>query len=122
MTNRELLYAPADQLGSDDRQKQVMLQAEVTPLPCPACRNPLWPLRASGLTIDEFDFGLTDRKYRCPFCLAELERVVPVIAVGPGWFWMLNHDWLAERLAKARQYDEDTALKEVNACPATPPG
>jgi hypothetical protein len=79
---------------------------------------------AAGVGADDrrVRVGLAGRKYRCPHCLAELDRPVPVEAVGCGWFWQLNPDWLAERLAKARQYDEDHAIKEVSSCPPTPPG
>ena len=34
---------------------------------------------------------------------------MPFISTGgPGWHWQLSHDWLAERLHKARLYDQMT--------------
>jgi len=112
MTNRELLRAPSEALGPVDRQRQFVLTAELTPVPCPACQAPIDSIAAAGLTIDQYDFGRTTPTYRCPHCTAVLERVVPVVAVGPGWSWQLHRDWLAERLAKARAYDRDRGLKE----------
>src|SRR3954468_981185 len=122
MTNRELLHVPKETLGPVERQRQFVLNVELTPVPCPACQAPVDALTAAGVDIDQFDFGRTRLKYRCPSCAAELEQVMPFVAVGPGWFWTLNHDWLAERLAEARVYDRDHATEEDTACPKTQPG
>src|SRR4051812_35526935 len=107
MTNRELLRAPKETLGPVDRQRRFVLTAELAPVPCPACQAPVDALAAAGLDVDAYDFGRTPRVYRCPHCAAVLERVVPFVAVGPGWFWTVHPAWLAERLAKARQYDRE---------------
>jgi hypothetical protein len=108
MTNRELLRAPQAALTAVDRQKQSALRVELTPVPCPACQAPTDALTAAGTDIDAFDFGAAGREHRCPHCQAELELVVPVLAsAGPGWHWQLKHDWLADRLARAKMYDRD---------------
>ncbi|HEY1377731.1 MAG TPA: hypothetical protein VGF55_13110 [Gemmataceae bacterium] len=122
MTNRELLHAPKEALGPADRQRQFVLNVALTPVPCPACQAPVDALAAAGVGVDRYDFGRADRAFRCPSCAAALEQVVPVLAVGPGWFWELDRDWLAGRLAKARQYDREHATGEGTACRATPAG
>src|SRR5262245_63750081 len=109
MTNRELLMTPKEQLSQAERQKQYVLRVELTPVSCPACRQPVDALAASGTDIDEYDFGSTKKEYHCPHCGAGLEQVVPFISTGgPGWHWLLSHDWLAERLHRARLYDQMT--------------
>jgi hypothetical protein len=112
MTNRELLKTPKERLSSLDRQKQHTLQIELTPVPCPVCRTPLDAVTASGIDVDEYDFGKTNREYRCPHCKAELELVVPVIALGPGWHWQIRHEWLTAMLAKAWAYDGESQREE----------
>jgi len=92
MTNREMLRAPGEALSAVDRQRPFVLTAELTPVPCPACRAAVDAITAAGLDIDQFDFGRTRPTYRCPRCAAALERVVPFVAVGPGWFWTLHRD------------------------------
>jgi hypothetical protein len=109
MTNREMLKTPKEQLSQAERQKLHVLRTELTPVPCPACRQPVDALAASDTDLDQYDFGRTQRSYRCPHCTAGLELVVPFISTGgPGWHWILSHDWLAERLHRARLYDQMT--------------
>jgi uncharacterized protein (UPF0212 family) len=109
MTNRELLKTPKELLSQAERQKLHVLRTELTPVPCPACRKPVDALAASDTDIDAFDFGTSKKAYHCPRCGAGLEQVVPFIAAGgPGWHWLLSHDWLAERLHRARLYDQMT--------------
>ena len=105
MTNRELLKAKKETLGSTDRQRQHVLQIEMVQLPCPACQNGVNALQAAGVDVDEYDFGAKQREYHCPHCQAELELVVPFIAVGPGWHWILKQSWLQEQLRKAKEFD-----------------
>lgn len=105
MTNRELLRTPKERLGPVNRQRQHVLRAELSPMPCPACLRPLDALTAAGTDIDSYRFGAETSIYRCPDCGAVLERVVPFFAIGLGWHWQLNHPWLAERLRRARLYD-----------------
>lgn len=105
MTNRELLRAPPEKLSALDRQRRHVLAVESSPAPCPACRTPLDAITAAGLDIDQYTFGCDTPTCRCPHCGAVLDRVTPLVAFGPGWHWRLNHDWLAERLGKARLYD-----------------
>ena len=62
---------------------------------------------AAGLDVDEYASGTDTPGYHCPHCQAVLDRVTPLIAFGPGWHWQLNHNWLAERLNKARLYDRE---------------
>ena len=45
----------------------------------------------------------------CPHCRAVLNRVTPLIALGPGWLWEIDRAWLAERLEKARRFDQEHA-------------
>ncbi|MFO0881287.1 MAG: hypothetical protein U0840_28610 [Gemmataceae bacterium] len=106
MTNRELLNAPKERLGPVDRQRQHILRGELAPMPCPACLRPLDALTAAGGDIDSYRFSADTPVYHCPDCGAVLDRVVPIFAIGPGWHWQLNHSWLADRLRKARLYDE----------------
>jgi hypothetical protein len=108
MTNRELLAAPRDSLSPAERQKQYVLRAESSPMPCPACRKSADAMTASGTDIDRYRFGVATTSYRCPHCSAELEIVVPFVATGPGWHWELRHDWLADRLLKASLYERIT--------------
>src|SRR5262245_9335849 len=109
MTNRELLMTPKEQLSQAERQKQYILRIELTPVPCPACRKPVDALAAPGTDIDAYDFGQSPREYRCPTCGAGLELVVPFIATGGrGWHWQPQQHWLAERLHKAKLYEQLT--------------
>ena len=107
MTNRELLRADDEHLTELDRQKRHVLRIELAPMPCPACHTPVNALTSAGIDIDAFDFGATKLTYRCPHCKAELVQIVPFVAIGPGWYWHLSHDWLAERLHKAREYERE---------------
>jgi hypothetical protein len=107
MTNRELLRAPRERLSTLDRQRQQVLQVESCPVPCPACEAPVDAVTASGRDIDEYPFGREPPTYRCPHCAAVLDRVTPLVAFGPGWHWQLNHEWLTERLRRARLYDRE---------------
>jgi hypothetical protein len=107
LTNRELLTIPKEHLGALDRQRQHILTIELTPMPCPACQKPVDSLTAAGIDIDAYKFGEEKLAYHCPHCHAQLEHVVPFIAIGPGWHWQLKHEWLTEMLAKAWTYDRD---------------
>lgn len=106
MTNRELLATPDEELASVDRQRRHCLHVANLESPCPACQNPLNLFVAAGIGIDEFDFGATPYHFSCPGCRAELEQVVPVVAIGPPWHWTLKPDWLRSQLEKAKAWDE----------------
>ena len=107
MTNRELLRAPPEKLSPLDRQKRHVLAVESTPVPCPACTTPVDAVTAAGLDVDEFTFDARTPTYRCPHCRAVLDRVTPVVALGPGWHWAVNREWLADRLGRADRYDAE---------------
>lgn len=107
MTNREILKLPREHLGEVDRQRQFLLRAEATPVPCPACKRPLNAFEAAGIDLDDYDFGHTKHEYRCPGCAAELEQVTPFFASGGTlWHWHLQDAWLRERLDRARAFDQ----------------
>ena len=109
MTNRVLLMIPKERLTPAERQKQFLLLTEVTPAECPACRELCDALTAAGIGVDAFDFGSGPRTYHCPRCGVTLERVAPPPALArPGWHWRLEPAWLAERLHKARLYEQMT--------------
>jgi hypothetical protein len=113
MTNRDLLNTPRHHLSPRDRQRQHVLRVETTPVPCPVCRQPLDALTAAGIDVDQYDFGKSRHKYRCPHCRAELELVVPVISLGgPGWHWQIQHQWLSAVLEKARAHDREHPTQE----------
>jgi hypothetical protein len=114
LTNRDLLTTPKEELSPVDRQRQQVLRIELTPMPCPACHEPVDALSAAGINIDDYSFGSEKPAYRCPHCQAQLEQVVPFIAVGPGWHWQLKHEWLTEMLAKAWAYDRE--VKDRASC------
>jgi hypothetical protein len=107
MTNRELLEAPQETLSPAQRRQQTMLRVELTPLPCPACRQPTDALSAAGIDVDAYRSDAGQASYRCPHCGAQLEQAVPFVATGPGWHWRLGADWLAERLCQADLYDRE---------------
>src|SRR3954453_5392639 len=105
MTNREILKTPKDLLGEVDKQRLFLLRVESTPVPCPACKQPVNAFEAAGIDLDEYDFGNTRYEYRCPGCGAALEQVVPFIAGGGAlWHWHLKDSWLQERLRRARGF------------------
>lgn len=107
MTNRELLNTPEQMLSGLDRQRLFILRVDGTPMPCPACKQPVNLFDAAGIDLDAYDFGTTKHAYGCPACGAELEQIVPFIAGGgPGWHWEIRHTWLQERLRKAKAFDE----------------
>ena len=109
MTNHELLRTPDHLLGELGRQRRFLLRTEGTPLPCPACKEPVSYFQAAGIDPDAYDFGATRHDCRCPTCGAELEQVVPFIASGgASWYWQLKDSWLQEQLRKARLFDEQT--------------
>ena len=103
MTNRELLRTTPERLGALDKQRRHVLAVESTPAPCPVCRAPVDAITASGLDVDQYSFDAKTPNYCCPHGQAVLDRVTPLIALGPGWLWQINHDWLTERLEKARR-------------------
>ncbi len=109
MTNRELLRTSPEKLAPLDKQRRHVLAVESTPVPCPVCKSPLDAITASGLDIDQYSFDVKTPSYRCPHCQAVLDRVTPLIALGPGWLWEINREWLAERLGKARRFDQEHA-------------
>ena len=84
----------------------------MTPTPCACCKAPLDALTAAGIDVDAYDFSGKIRWYRCPHCRAELEMVVPVVAVAGSWHWALKHEWLTAMLAKAWAYDREPPNKE----------
>jgi hypothetical protein len=106
MTNRELLGAPSGALSGPDKQRQFLLRVELMQVACPACLTGVDAISAAGIGVDEYRFGEEKHEYRCPHCGAELEQVVPVLSAGPPWHWALRHGWLAERLERARLYDQ----------------
>ena len=89
-----------------DRQRLFLLQVESKPMPCPACKEKVNIFDAAGIDIDTHDFGKTRYEYRCPHCSAELEEVVPFIAIGNHWHWELKDSWLQNQLHKAKMFDE----------------
>jgi hypothetical protein len=105
MTNRELLNAPQEGLSPAQRRHQTLLRVELTPLPCPAYRQPTDALSAAGIDVDAYRLDAEPPPYRCPRCGAQLEQAVPFVATGPGWHWRLGAEWLADRLRKADLYD-----------------
>jgi hypothetical protein len=107
VTNRELLRAPPDRLSPLDKQRRHVLAVESAPVPCPACRTPVDVITAAGIDVDQYTFDARAREYRCPHCGAVLDRVTPLVALGPGWLWQLNTEWLTGRLEKARRYDQE---------------
>jgi hypothetical protein len=106
VTNRELLNAPRESLSPVERQKQFILRVQRTPSSCPACRELVDALTASGLDVDRFEFGVETPPFRCPHCSAVLEQVVPLVAAGSLWHWQVNHDWLKDMLHKARLHEK----------------
>jgi hypothetical protein len=104
VTNRDLLNAPRESLSPVECQKQFVLRVQRTPSPCPACREPVDALTASGLDIERFEFGVETPPFHCPHCGAVLEQVVPLVAAGSLWHWQVNHDWLEDLLHKACLY------------------
>jgi hypothetical protein len=107
VTNRELLRASPATLSPLDKQRRHVLAVESTPVPCPVCKAPLDAITAAGLDIDHYRFDAKTPSYRCPHCHALLDRVTPLIALGPGWLWQINNEWLAVQLDKARRYDQE---------------
>jgi hypothetical protein len=107
VTNRELLSAAREVLTELDRQRQFLLQTDGTPMPCPACKNPVNLFDAAGIDLDAYDFGSTSYACRCPSCQAELEQILPFMAgLGPPWHWQLKDSWLQEQLSKARAFEQ----------------
>ena len=113
MTNRELLKTPREHLSPLDRQHQQVLRTELAPVPCPACRTPLSALGGAGIGMDDESNDKPLRNYRCPHCQARLDLVVPFFAVGPGWSWELNHEWLTDRLGRADSFDRKHSEKQI---------
>jgi hypothetical protein len=101
-------------LSEVDKQKRHVLEVELTPMLCPACLRRTDAITAAGVGVDAYRFGAVKYDYQCPHCGAELEQVVPAFSVGPPWHWQIKHSWLAQRLEKARQFDE---LKEDDGGP-----
>jgi hypothetical protein len=113
MTNSELLTTPREVLGALDRQRLFLLRVESQFMPCPACQKPVNALVAAGITIDEYDFGVSQPAYECPRCHAELEQIVPFFCIGPLWTWQLKHEWLRQQLAKAKASEPITQTEGV---------
>jgi uncharacterized protein (UPF0212 family) len=116
MTNRELLQTLPELLDGLGKQRQFLLRVELTPMPCPCCRNGVHALEASDTDLERYDFTTTKVDYRCPHCGAELEQVVAVFNVAVLWHWELKPAWLRRQLDKARRFDEQTGQK-----PSPPP-
>jgi hypothetical protein len=115
MTNREVLRTPEQRLSELDRQRLFLLHTEGTPLPCPACKQPVNAFDAAGIDLDAYDFGATQYAYRCPSCGAHLEQVVPLFPGGSTlWHWHLQNDWLQEQLAKAKAFDQQSPPDNQN--------
>src|SRR5271156_198900 len=102
MTNLEILRMLEPLLGALDRQRLFLLRVEGTPAPCPACKKPVNVFDAARIDVDAYDFGKAPTAYRCPACAAELEQVVPFVAVVGHWHWKLKQSWLDEQLRKAK--------------------
>jgi hypothetical protein len=60
----------------------------------------------AGLDIGQYRFDARTPSHRCPHCQAVLDRVTPLIALGPGWLWQINNEWLTVQLDKARGFDQ----------------
>ena len=113
MINRELLKTPRETLSELDKQRLFLLQVEGTPVPCPACKQPVSALDAAGIDLDAYDFGQTLSSYQCPGCRAELEQVVPLFPAGGHlWHWQLKENWLQEQLRKAKAFDQQGTANE----------
>ena len=106
MTNREILKTSKQVLTELERQRHFVLQVDGTPMPCPACQTKVNLFDAAGIDIDNYDFGNTKHAYRCPSCGAELEQVIPIIAISGHWLWRLKQSWLQEVMRKARAFDQ----------------
>ncbi len=57
---------------------------------------------AASITLDECDLGVTTHNFVCPYCVAHLQQVVPVLGFASPWHWQLDPDWLRAQLDKAR--------------------
>jgi hypothetical protein len=107
VTNHELLKAPRQTLNPQQRQRQFVLRRELTAVLCPACLKPVDALAAAGIDVEASDFGGKETNYCCPHCAARLERITLPLAAAGAWHWRLDHDWLLDRLHKARLYERE---------------
>lgn len=90
MTNSELLASNASErlLTGLERQRQLVLKIESSPAPCPNCATPLTTFEATGVSVDEYDFGATPRPAaKCTNCGRGLRHVLPMF--GWRWHWAL---------------------------------
>lgn len=111
MTNREVLQSPESVLSALDRQRLFLLRVEGTPAPCPACQQPVNLFEAAGIDPDAYDFGQTRLEYRCPNCGAQLEQLVPFVAIGRFWHWQFRTAWLREQLHRAEAFEQGSETK-----------
>lgn len=89
MTNQELLDAPKSTLHGLDKQRRYVLQIAVTPLPCPACLQPVSQADAVG-GLEHYNVNGSDREFHCPHCRRELKLIVPFIGGPSAMFWQLT--------------------------------
>ncbi len=106
MSTQEPPGTPSDPPGLDESLRQELMHQERTAVPCPACREPVDAVTASGCAGATCLLDGERPAFTCPRCGARLERVFPSKQdTSPPWHWQLNHDWLADRLHRAALYD-----------------
>jgi hypothetical protein len=90
MKNSELLNT-SRKLSGVEGQRQFILQIHSVAMPCPNCAHHLNVFEAQGIDVDDYDAaGPTEKKpMHCTKCKRALRYVVPIISVGPGWYWSL---------------------------------
>ena len=66
-------------------------------------------IASAGIDIDSYDFGTTRHTYRCQSCGAELEQVIPIIAISGHWLWCLKQSWFQQMMRKANAFDPQQA-------------
>jgi hypothetical protein len=93
MTNAEILATPDSLLTAVDRQRKFILRMALECPSCPVCRQACNQLEAAGIALDDYTFGVEERRFSCPQCGVALMKVVPLFAVGTrGWLWVRKHD------------------------------
>lgn len=91
MTNRELMKADRRQLSSLEKQRQNILLLHSLPSECPnpRCREEVTVFDALNVDVDDYT-GDEGNDYHCHACEAPLRYVVPIMAMGKGWYWAFD--------------------------------